>query len=239
MLDPGADSQPHSCCTVDSRRQADPRRIAAHFDNRIVEQTDEAGADFPEMVDVSAMLLRLIEADLGADTPTVLELGCGSGALTVAALKRGATRARGIDLSPGMLAVAVRRAEAAGVAEQASFGVGDGATETLEQADWVLLDRVICCYPDVNRLLGNAVSGARRRVAFSVPTSRGWRGLVNRVMWWVENVPQRFGRPGCPTYVHSLDDIEAALGAAGFVPVRSDRLGLWHGAVWDRREGGS
>ena len=107
------------CCATDA---ADRRA----FDERIAELT--ADTDFPEMVDVSAVLLDLLEDDVEAASPTVLELGCGSGALTVALLKRGAARARGFDLSPGMLAVAVRRAEQADVADRAAFTLGDGAT---------------------------------------------------------------------------------------------------------------
>lgn len=206
--------------------------IARHFDRRIADQTVEA--EFPEMVDVSAMLLRLVERDLETRTPTVLELGCGSGALAVALVKRGAARVRGIDMSPGMLAVAVRRAEAAGIADQASFGVGDGATAELEPADWVVLDRAICCYPDLERLVGNAVGAARSRVAFSVPTSRGWRGVMNRVLWFIGDMPAYLLRRSCPTFVHDIGRIERVLASAGFARLREDRMGLWHGAVWER-----
>jgi hypothetical protein len=128
----------------------------------------------------------------------------------------------------------VRRAEAAGVEDRVAFRVGDGALETLEAADWVVLDRVICCYPEMTRLLANALAAARSRVAFTVPLSRGWRGMINRVLWRAENLPLLIGRPGCPTYVHSLDRIETELARGGFVPVRSERIGLWHAAVWDR-----
>lgn len=238
MLDQGTDSPPPpesrgvdtctgDCCSAHSR-------IAKHFDNRIEEMTAET--DFPEMVDVSRTLLGLLADDVGGAAPTVLELGCGSGALAVALLKRGATRARGYDLSPGMLAVAVKRAEQADVADRAAFTLGDAATAAVEPADWVVMDRVICCYPHMGALLDQATRASRVRVAFTVPTSRGWRGLINRVMWPVENIPLRFGRPGCPGFVHPLDKIEARLKAAGFAQRKSDRLGLWHAAVWDRVE---
>ncbi len=216
------------CCPTDPV-------IAKHFDKRIAELTAEQ--EFPEMIDVSAMLLELLEEDVAVDAPTVIELGSGSGALAVALVKRGAARVRGIDMSPGMAAVAVRRAEAAGVTDQASFGLGDGATLELDPADWVVLDRVICCYPDMPLLLGNATGAARSRVAFTVPTSRGWRGLLNRVMWFAENIPSFFTRNSCPTFVHDLGKIERVLTERGFARLREDRLGLWHAAVWERAHG--
>ena len=208
-------------------------RIAEHFDQRIEELTAEAGGEFPEMIDVSRTLLEQLN-DVAEVRPTVLELGCGSGALTVALVKRGAARARGMDLSPGMLSVAVRRAEAAGVGDRVAFGVGDGAAEALEPADWVVLDRAICCYPDMPKLVMNGMGAARSRIGFTVPITRGWRGLVNRVMWSLENLPLVFGRPGCPTFAHSVDRIERLLAEAGFRERSSRRLGLWHAAVWER-----
>jgi magnesium-protoporphyrin O-methyltransferase len=121
------------------------------------------------------------------------------------------------------------------VADRASFVVGDGAQASLENHDWVILDRVICCYPDASRLMSNVTGAARHRVAFSLPTSRGWRGLVNQVLRVGENLGVRIGWSGCPGYVHDVDRIESTLAAAGFVPVRSERLGLWYAAVWDRK----
>jgi magnesium-protoporphyrin O-methyltransferase len=225
----GTDTKQDACCAPSS--PTDPV-IAKHFDKRIAELTAEA--EFPEMVDVSAMLLNLLQEDLETSAPSVIELGSGSGALAVALIKRGAARVRGIDMSPGMLAVAVRRAEAAGVADQASFGVGDGAAAELEPADWVVLDRVICCYSDMPRLVGNAAGAARSRVAFTVPLSRGWKGLLNRFMWFLENIPSFVTRNSCPTFVHDTRRIEEQLAQRGFTRLREDRLGLWYGCVWER-----
>jgi magnesium-protoporphyrin O-methyltransferase len=191
-----------------------------------------AGA-LPEMVAVSRRLLELLE-DVGATRPTVLELGSGSGALSVALLERGAAAADGIDLSPESVATAQRRAATAGVAERASFVVGDGAQVPLTTHDWVVIDRVICCYPHMDRLLGNAIGAARRRVAFSVPVSYGWRGLITRAIETIENATNRVrGRP-CPGYVHDIRRIEARLAAAGFSRSLHARVGLWYAAVWDR-----
>lgn len=225
MLDPGTDPKSADCCAVDPR-------IACHFDEWIADATTDT--EFPPMVDVSEMLLGLVEPELAERKPSVLEIGCGSGALSVALLKRGAARARGMDLSTGMLATAVKRAEAADVADRAEFAVGDGAVQGHDPHDWVVLDRVICCYPNVTGLLGNVASSARERVAFSLPTSRGWRGIVNHGMRIAENLSVRLGWSGCFGYVHNVDRIEKRLAAAGFALRRSQRLGLWYAAVWDR-----
>ncbi len=59
----------------------------------------------------------------------VLEMGCGTGALTLRCARRGAT-VTAIDISPRMLAVARRRASAAGLADQIQWHLMDAASAT-------------------------------------------------------------------------------------------------------------
>lgn len=220
QLEPRTDD----CCS------ADPR-IANYFNKRM--RALAAAGELPEMVEVSRRLLEIL-SDVGELRPTVLELGAGSGALTVALLELGAAAADGVDLSADSAATAQRRAATAGVAERVSFSIGDGAQVPLTTHDWVVLDRVICCYPHMERLLANAIGAAARRFAFSVPFSSGWRGVVNRTISAAENVTNRIrGRP-CPGYVHDIQRIEARLAAAGFARLRHARTNLWYTAVWER-----
>lgn len=207
----------------------DPR-IARRFD-QLTEKRTATGV-LPEMQPTSRRLFELL-SDAKQVQPTVLELGCGSGALLVGLLETGAVRGDGVDLSQGSLDAARRRAEEAGVADRSTFTQDDGAQAKLDAHDWVVMDRVICCYPDVDALLGNALPAAVRRVAFSVPTSRGWRGRANRVIWAIEAKWEAM-RKGCPGYVHSLDRIEGRLKTAGFKPLRSETGWMWHVAVWER-----
>jgi magnesium-protoporphyrin O-methyltransferase len=217
---------PDDCCPQPER---DPR-IGSYFDSLTRQRT--AGGVLPPMQPVSHGLYEELR-DAASVRPSVLELGCGSGALGVALLELGASRYEGVDLSPESLAAAYRRADGAGVTDRASFLLGDGARLLLEPHDWVVMDRVICCYPDMDALLDNALTAAGNRVAFTVPHSRGWRGMVNRVIWGVEGLLDRI-RSASPGYVHSLARIEARLAAAGFRRLR-DRPGLlWYTAVWEK-----
>ena len=212
------------CCLPDAR-------IATHFDQRVRDQL--ADGALPAMVAVSRELLDLL-ADVGERRPTVLELGSGSGGLSVALLERGAAAADGIDLSPESVATARRRAEAAGVADRATFTVGDAAQVPLTGHDWVVIDRVICCYAHVGPLLANAIGAATERIAFSLPESSGWRGLVTRFFVTLENATDRFRPRPCPNFIHDVRKIEARLTAAGFMLVRDARTSMWYLAVWDR-----
>lgn len=186
------------------------------------------------MVDVSARLLDSLD-DAASIRPTVLELGCGTGALSVALLELGATRATGLDLSPTSLDVARGRAAAAAVEDRATFILGDASAIPLEAADWVILDRSLCCFAHADQLIAAAAAMAQRRIALSVPESRGWRGIVNRVLWGAENLWDAL-RGGCRGYVHDLHRLEDRLRRAGFQPVeaRSGHHRLWHIGVYER-----
>ncbi len=186
------------------------------------------------MVDVSARLLGSL-SDAASIHPTVLELGCGTGALSVALLELGAMRATGLDLSATSLDVARRRAAAAAVEDRATFILGDASATPLEAAEWVILDRSICCFPHADQLVAAATSVARGRIALSVPESRGWRGVANRVLWGAENLWDLL-RGGCRGYVHDLRRIEDRLARAGFHPDarRSGHHGLWFIGLYER-----
>jgi SAM-dependent methyltransferase len=216
------------CC-----RAPTDARIARHFDHKMRERT-AAGA-LPPLHEVSAGLLAQL-ADVGEAAPSILEIGCGSAALTMALLELGAQRASGVDLSPGSIDAARRRAAEANLSGRTSFRVGDGAFVELEAHDWVVLDRVICCYRDMSALLGNAIPAAQRRFAFSVPDSRGVFGWMNRVEELIEGVVNTLrGRP-CPGYVHDIGLIEGRLAQAGFRPLRTANVGRWYVGVFERTD---
>jgi SAM-dependent methyltransferase len=208
---------------------ADPR-IARQFDARYEGWTTEEG--FPDLVDVSGVILGLMR-DTALRRPSILDLGCGTAALGVALLEMGAARLTGVDLSPASIDLARQRADAAGFGDVSAFEVGNGAEIQAVPHDWVVLDRVICCYDDVDGLVARAIDLARERIAIAVPESRDWRGLLNRPLWFAEFAWDRW-QGGCRGYVHDLRRIERRLAAAGFAPAGSDRIGLWHVGIYDR-----
>lgn len=165
---------------------------------------------------------------------TVLELGCGRGGLLLGLVQAGAARATGLDLSPASIDEARHRFAEAQLSDRVHLSVGDAARVPLEPHDWVILDAVICCYADVERLLGNTLPAARHLYAFTVPTSRGWRGVIARLDAWFENAWNTLRGPPCPGYVHDLDLIEERLATAGFRLRQRDHQRLWHIAVYER-----
>jgi magnesium-protoporphyrin O-methyltransferase len=225
MINPKPDPDLADCaCPVDSR-------IARHFDTKVAERL--ARGQDAVLVPVSE---RLRDALLSLQPAgrSLLELGCGRGGLLLALTQAGAASATGVDLSAASIDAARNRFAQAQLSDRVRLSVGDAARVTLEPNDWVILDRVMCCYPDIERLLANTMPAARRLYAFTVPSSHGWRGAIARLEEWLENAWNSLrGRP-CPGYVHDLDLIDRRLTSAGFRLRHRDHQRLWHLAIYER-----
>ena len=163
----------------------------------------------------------------------MLEFGCGTGAVGVALLEMDVASVTGIDLSRPSIELARRRAEAAGLPSGPASRSAMRPRRAFEPHDWVVLDRVICCFDDADRLVDRAIAHAGERIAITVPESRGWRGLVNRPLWAIEFAWDRL-HGGCRGYVHDLKRVERRLAAAGFGPAGTARIGLWFLGIYDR-----
>ena len=95
----------------------------------------------------------------GVDDATVLEIGGGVGEIQLELLARGAARTVNLELSGAYEAEAARLIGEAGVAGRVTRRLGVDlavTTEKVDMADIVVLHRVVCCYPDFERLLGAA-----------------------------------------------------------------------------------
>lgn len=221
----GSHEQSDGCCSISDVR------VGRRFDLRA--SAWAARDEFPEMVATSAAMLDRFR-DVPPTGLSVLEIGCGTGALSLALLEMGARRITGVDLSPVSLEVAQRRVRVAGFEGQATFALADATSANLEPHDWVVMDRVMCCDAHVDVLLDRAIAAAGSRIALSVPESHGWRGLVNRPVWTAGSTWDRLSG-GCPGYVHSVRRIQRRLREAGFHEVAGRRHArLWYVGVFER-----
>ena len=127
----------------------------------------------------------------GVEGGTVLEIGGGVGEIQIELLKRGARRTVNLELSAAYEGEAQALLAEAGFADRVERRRLDIAVapESVEPADAVVLHRVVCCYPDYERLLGAAAGRAGRLLVFSYPRrnpmSRLWvagQNLAFRVM---------------------------------------------------------
>jgi magnesium-protoporphyrin O-methyltransferase len=182
---------------------------------------------------VSGDLLEALDRT-GLEGLSVLEVGCGTGALAMELVGRGAATVTGLDLSPRSIEAARARAAASALGARATFAVGDAATGSLAQHDVVVSSKVICCYPDPETLIANSLPAAGSVYAFALPESRGLRGLAARAAIGAENAWRRLRGDPFRAFVHRVDRIEAQVRAGGFHRVGLSRRRLWRVAVYAR-----
>jgi len=206
------------------------------FDDWVDSWSDKATRR-PTAAKVSASLLDAI-TETGVADRTILDVGCGIGDLAIEVVARGAASGTGFDLSAKAIDEARKLAQTRGVGDRLRFEVGDGARLDLPAADIVVINRVVCCYPDTGNLLERTLGAARSVYAITAPVSTGTVGAYNRVWnrcWnvWYRLRWKKFA--GFRTFIHDLDRIDERIRAAGFRRVRHEhRRVVWDLAVYAR-----
>jgi magnesium-protoporphyrin O-methyltransferase len=163
---------------------------------------------------------------------TVLDIGAGVGAVHLELLRAGAASAVDVDGSPAYVAVARAEAARLGVDDRIAYAIGDFVelAPSIQPADLVALDRVVCCYPDMGELVGLSVARARRRYGLVYPRDTWWIRVGGRAF----NLASRLARQRLRLWIHRTADVDAIVRAAGFTP-RLVRTGLfWQVVVYER-----
>ena len=165
----------------------------------------------------------------GLEGSSVLEIGCGFGALSLELVRRGASAAIGIDLSSKMIQMANRLASDKGLSDHVSFRLGDGATSKLPASAVVILDTVLCCYPDMTALIENSSSAAKNFYAISMPDDN--RFATRALMLLLPLQRLIFRRSGFRFFIHRTQEIRGDLESRGF-RLASESPAGWIWSVW-------
>jgi 2-polyprenyl-3-methyl-5-hydroxy-6-metoxy-1,4-benzoquinol methylase len=162
---------------------------------------------------------RIVEflAANGLSGASVLEVGGGIGVIQLELLARGASRTVNLELSSAYEEEAQTLISRAGAMGRVTRILGvDLAREpqSVEPADVVVLHRVVCCYPDHERLLSAAADHARSVVVFSHPP-RSW---IMRTGVCSDNLLMRLTGRSYRGFVHPPDAMVDVVRRRGFVP---------------------
>jgi magnesium-protoporphyrin O-methyltransferase len=155
----------------------------------------------------------------------VLEVGGGVGEIEIELLKRGAMRTMNLELSPAYDAEAQRLLAEARLEGKAERRLHDIAVDpqAVQPADIVVLHRVVCCYPDYERLLAAAGGLARRMLVFSYPR----RNAISRTLIATQNGCMRLLRKEFRAFVHPPPAMLEVLADGGLRPTFQH-----HGLAW-------
>jgi len=150
----------------------------------------------------------------GVEGKTLLEVGGGIGAVEIELLKAGVTSAVNVELTPTYEIAAGELLAKSGLGDRVERLVMDFAEAGVEvqPADVVVMNRVICCYPDMPKLAGAAADRTKGLLVLSFPNRRWW----TRVGLTVANFGFRVIRLQFRVFLHPPALILAAVEQRGF-----------------------
>lgn len=133
------------------------RDVVAEWDAEALVFDDEAHHAVEEPA-MRAAWARVLTGALPPAPADVVDLGCGTGSLSVLLAEQGYA-VTGLDVSPQMLERARAKAARAGV--DVAFALGDAATARLAPVDVVLTRHVAWAVPDLDAAVGRWVEALR------------------------------------------------------------------------------
>ena len=162
----------------------------------------------------------------GIDGATILEIGGGAGQIQLELLRRGAASATNLELVDTYDTEAAQLAATAGMSDRMHRRIVDIAANPLDvqPADVVVLHRVVCCYPDYDRLLAAAADHARSLLVFSYPPGNP----VSRALVAVQNALFALSGKSFRTFAHPPDRMLEVLRDHGLSTTYTHRGRLWH-----------
>ena len=136
----------------------------------------------------------------GIEHASVLEIGGGVGEIQIELLSRGARKATNLEISRNYEPEAEALLERFGMVDRVQRRFVDIAASpnAVEPADVVVLHRVVCCYPDYERLLSAAAGHAKRLLVYSHPP----RNSLIRMIISCENLLHRLRGSDFRAFVH-------------------------------------
>jgi magnesium-protoporphyrin O-methyltransferase len=163
---------------------------------------------------------------------SLLDVGGGIGVIQHELHAAGVAEITGVDASRAYLALARQEAERRGYASDAHYVHGDfvALTDRVETADIVTLDRVVCCYPDMQALIHSAAARARRYLGLVYPRDSWWTKVGVALL----NLYPRLRSDAFRTFVHPTTAVEGVAAANGLRRIAHHEGPIWQVAVFAR-----
>jgi magnesium-protoporphyrin O-methyltransferase len=174
----------------------------------------------------SQLLLDFISKE-GLVGKTVLEIGCGTGFFALETLRQGASSCVGVDLSSAAIHEANEFAKESGFQARARFEVANAASTHQPASDIVIMDKVLCCYPDSDALLKTASESSKELLGFVVPRDEGLMKPAMKIGIAMINLVEKLRKTDFRLYLHPLRSIDQLLAGTGFHQANKAKSRFW------------
>jgi Methyltransferase domain len=170
---------------------------------------------------------------LGVRDTALIDIGGGVGALQIALLQAGVSRATSVDASRGYLKISQDEAERLGLRDRIRYFHGDFVTlaSKVEPAEIVTLVRAICCYPDAEGLVRSSSEKAERYYGLVYPRDTWWLKAIFRV---ANPIYRIFRRTKFQIFIHPTELVDRIVRSRGFTRTTYRNSGIWQVVVYTR-----
>jgi 2-polyprenyl-3-methyl-5-hydroxy-6-metoxy-1,4-benzoquinol methylase len=163
---------------------------------------------------------------------SLLDVGGGVGTIQHELAAAGAASIVNVDASPAYSQTARQEAARRGYSDRVSYHVGDFTqiSPSLDPADVVTLDRVICCYDDMPALVQAASARARSMLGLVYPRDTWYIKLGVHIA----NLVMGLLRRRFQIFAHPTVEVERLIRSVGFERSYHHKGFFWQVAVYEK-----
>jgi magnesium-protoporphyrin O-methyltransferase len=177
------------------------------------------------------MLLSALKAE-GVKGKILLDIGGGLGAIQYELLKAGASEAINVEASTAYSEAASAEARRQGYSKHISYLRGNfvDLAKDISPVDIVTLDRVICCYDEMEDLVELSSQRAGKLYGAVYPQDAWWV----KMGFYTINFFLRLFRRRFRTFLHPTNKVDALVRSQGLAQTYYVKAGVWQVAVYKR-----
>lgn len=163
---------------------------------------------------------------------SLLDIGGGIGAISFELIDHGIDISNHIDASTAYLKTSETEAKNRGLSNLINYKFGDFTeiSEEIAMSDIVTLDRVICCYPDMEKLVDRSTTKAKLFYGVVYPRE-GWS---IRAAMKIGNLWFKIRGSDFRTYLHSPVEIDAKIRDNGFKKKKEMQTIIWKVVLYEK-----
>ena len=225
------------CCSLSQNSTA--QNLNSTFDRSLVAKDLKRYRKYGQRKS-SRVLTSLIEQHHSKGAVSLCDIGSGIGSVTHAFLKMTHTTATVVETSSAYIKASEEEATNRGIHDRITYHHGDYVylAQALGSHDIMCLDRVICCYPDMDTLVGLSAINAKSLFAIVIPRDTIFHRMVVSALHTFHKIVNIFNPGLAPPrfYIHRLSDINATVKWCGLVPLVSKTTCFWRIAIYQRSQ---
>lgn len=178
-------------------------------------------------------LLTRSVSEASIEGKTLLDIGGGIGAIQFELFGHGLQQSVMVDASGAYQKVSKKEASKRGLTDQTQYHFGDFTelADSIPEADIVTLDKVICCYPDLEKLLETSLKKSRQIYGLIFPRVN----ILTKTIFTLGNMWFRIRGSRFRTYLHPTDKVDEIVTSHGFESRSRRKTILWQVHTYVKR----